>query len=132
MIFGAPVGTLTCFVVVSLLNMLVIKRKVNHPPAFGIVFLKPLVASALMAAAAWGSHGLIDRFLRSLDLFWKVREGTGVLYYSFVGSALATVGAIFVAVVVYAVLILVLRVISRDDLALMPKGEKIAKVLRIK
>ena len=132
MIYGAPLGTLTCFVVVAVLNLIVIKRKVPNPPGYATVFLKPLVASVIMAAAAWGSYGLVDKFLRSLDLFWKVGEETGALYYSFVGSALATFVGIAVAVVVYVVLILVLRTISKEDLALMPKGEKIAKILHIK
>ena len=30
------------------------------------------------------------------------------------------------------VLVVVLRIVSRDDLSLMPKGDKIAKLLRIK
>ena len=47
------------------------------------------------------------------------------------GNALSTLGAICVGVVVYLVLVLALRVLSKDDLALMPKGDKIAKVLHI-
>ena len=39
--------------------------------------------------------------------------------------------AIGVAVVIYAVLIVALKAIDRNDLALMPKGEKIAKLLRL-
>src|SRR5699024_11365327 len=47
-------GTLTCFVVVSVLNLLIIKRMVPHPPRLTVVFFKPLIASLIMAAAAWG------------------------------------------------------------------------------
>ena len=47
------------------------------------------------------------------------------------GNALMTLGAIGVAVVIYAVLVIALRAISRDDLALMPKGDKIARLLRL-
>ena len=46
-------------------------------------------------------------------------------------GTLATLGAICVGVVVYAVLVLALRAISREDLMLMPKGEKLAKLLRL-
>ena len=46
-----------------------------------------------------------------------------------VGSALATLGAIGVAVVIYLVLVVVLRAITREDLSLMPKGERIARLL---
>ena len=65
------------------------------------------------AAAAWATYGLLTNFLHF-------------------GNALATLGGIGVGVVVYLVLVLALRVISREDLALMPKGDKIAKILRIK
>ena len=39
---------------------------------------------------------------------------------------------ILLAVILYFALILVTKAISRDDLALMPKGDKIARLLRIK
>ena len=39
---------------------------------------------------------------------------------------------ILVAVVIYGVLVIALRAITKDDLMLMPKGEKIARWLRIR
>lgn len=42
------------------------------------------------------------------------------------GNALGIFLAIAVAGVVYLVLVIALRAISRDDLALMPKGDKLA------
>ena len=116
MIFGAPLGTLTCFVVVAVLNLIIIKRLVPHPPRLIVVFLKPLVASFFMAAAAWAAQGLLARFFSG----------------SFLMNAIATGGGIFAGVVVYLVLILVLRVLSKEDLEMMPKGDKIAKLLRIR
>ena len=68
--------------------------------------------AAVMAAAAWASYGLL----------------TGPLHLS---SRLSTVGAIGVGGIVYLILVLSLRAISKDDLALMPKGDKIAKILKI-
>ena len=115
MIYGAPIGTLTCFVVVGVLNLLIIKRMVPHPPRYHLVFIKPLIASAIMGAAAWASHGLLSR----------------VFSGSFLMNAVATAGAILVGVVVYAILVVLLRVLSKDDLEMMPKGDKIAKLLHI-
>lgn len=108
---GAPVGTLCCFVVITLLEIFLIRRAIPAPPSFLRAFGKPFLASALMAAGAWACHGLLVHF--------------GL------GNSLATLGAIAISVVIYAVLILVLRAISREDLALMPKGDKIAKFLRV-
>lgn len=107
---GAPVGTLCCFASVSLLELFFIRRGVHNPPKYLRAFLKPLIASALMGTAAWACYGLISPTL---------------------GNSLSTLIAICVGVVVYVILILALRAISPDDLALMPKGDKIAKFLKI-
>lgn len=109
---GAPIGTLCCFAAVAVLDLFIIKRVVPLPPSYTRVFLKPLIAAALMGAAAWGGYGVLTNFLG-------------------LGNRLATLGAIVIAVVVYVILVLALRVISKEDLALMPKGEKIAKILHI-
>lgn len=131
MIFGAPVGTLVCFVVVAALNLILIKRMIPRPPRYLTVFAKPLAASAVMAGAAWGSYGLLSKMLQGMDFLWKQDPASGEQYFSFTGSAAATAGAILIAVIVYVILVLVLRVLSREDLELMPKGEKIAKILHI-
>lgn len=48
------------------------------------------------------------------------------------GNTLSVAGAIVVGCIVYVVLVVVLRIVSRDDLSLMPKGDKIARLLRIR
>ena len=45
---------------------------------------------------------------------------------------IAALAAILLAVIVYGVLALALRMVTREDLALLPKGEKIAKILHIR
>ncbi len=108
---GAPLGTLACFGAVALIDLILIKRIVPAPPSYTKVFVKPLIASLLMGGAAWGSYGLL------------VKVG--------LTSSLSTLGAIALAGVVYLILVVVLRAISKEDLALMPKGDKIARILHI-
>ena len=55
-----------------------------------------------------------------------IRNTIGIL-----PNILNTVYIILVAMVIYFVLIVALRAISRDDLALMPKGDKLARLLRL-
>ena len=107
MIFGAPVGTLSCFAVISILNLLIIKRCVPNPPRYLVALSKPLAASVVMAAAAWGSHGLLARVLNG----------------SLTRDMAATAGAILVGVVVYVILVLALRTLTREDLEMMPGGK---------
>ena len=104
-------GTLVCFGIVSVLELAAIKRVTPHPPKYLRVFGKAAVAAVLMGAAAWASYGLLSGHF---------------------GNTLSVAGAILVGCVVYVILVVVLRVVSKDDLSLMPKGEKIAKLLRIR
>lgn len=109
-IYGSPVGTCLCYGITCLLDLFLVHRVVSGCPSMVKLFAKPLAASILMGGAAWSVHGLTSGFL---------------------GSKLATVLAIGVAVVLYAVLLILLQVITEDDLSLMPKGDKIGRLLHI-
>ena len=76
-------------------------------------------------------YGLGARLLVKLEPFRAVNEALNVTELSRTGNALACIVSIGAACVVYLVLVLALRILSRDDLALMPKGEKIGKILHI-
>ncbi len=130
-VVGAAIGTLVCFAVVACLDLVVIRRIIPTPPRLDRIFVKPLIASVVMAAAAWAVHGLFAKLLGLLPAFQAIDAEGVVTGLSRMGNALATVAGIGVGVVVYAALILSLRAISKDDLALMPKGDKLGKLLHI-
>ena len=109
-IVGAPIGTLCCYACITGLNLLAMRRNTT-PPSFRRTMLKPLAASLLMGAAAFGANAVLSRFLGS--------------------QKLCCLGAICAAGLVYLVLVVVMKVITLDDCALLPKGDKIAKLLRI-
>ena len=73
------------------------------------------------------STGDIDRPYEVLGPIYFQVSNKGLL-----GSSLACLGAIGAAAVVYVVLVIVLRVITYDDCMLLPGGEKIAKLLRVR
>ena len=131
-IYGAPTGNILCFGLCLGLDLLIIARVIPRRPRYLDIFLKPFIASALMGGAAWAVYGLTARLLMKLGRLCVVDETTAqVLGLSRAGNALTTLLAIGVAAVVYGTLVVALRAISRDDLALMPKGDKIAKLLRL-
>lgn len=124
-IYGAPVGNLPCFGLCLLLDLTIVSRAIPNRPRYGEIFGKPLLASALMGGAAWAVNGLATKVLSS------VPEGGTEAVLSRTGSAIATLGAIGVAVIVYGALVIALRAITTEDLSLMPKGDKIARLLRL-
>ena len=109
-IYGAPMGLLLCYAVTLTLNLVLLRRTASGIGGYVTMFGKPLLASALMGGAAWAVYGLTEHLL---------------------GNTLALAAAIGLAVLVYLILVLALRVVSREDVMLMPKGEKIAKILKI-
>lgn len=109
-IFGAPIGLLLCYAVTLVLNLVLLRRTASGIGSYVTIFGKPLLASVLMGGAAWAVYGLVENLL---------------------GNTLALAAAIGVAVLLYLILVLALRVVSREDVMLMPKGEKIAKILKI-
>lgn len=110
-ILGAPVGTLACFTVYMILNLFMLHHVVPNPPKIlGSVWKSGLAALAMGVAA-----------------FFVYR-----LVYGFVSSVLiACACAILVAVVVYLLLVIFLKAVTYEDCLLLPKGEKIAKILKI-
>lgn len=112
LINGAPVGTLCCFLIISLLDIFIIRKAIPAAPCFAHAIAKPLLASVIMAGMVWASHGLLTNFFH-------------------LGNTISTIFAIGVGVVVYLVLVLVLKIISKEDLELMPKGNEIAKFLHL-
>ena len=110
-ILGAPVGTLACFTVYMILNLFMLHHVVPNPPkVLGSVWKSGLAALAMGIAA-----------------FFVYR-----LVFGFVSSVVIACGcAILVAVVVYLLLVIFLKAVTYEDCLLLPKGEKIARILKI-
>ena len=107
---GAPVSTLYCYALIVVLNLIAIARCVPERPSYFRLFGKPLLITAVMALAARSSYDLLARVLPAR---WAVLP------------------AIAAAAVVYCVLVLALGAVTRADVAGLPKGEKIARILRL-
>ncbi len=113
-ILGTPIGTLLCYLCITVLNLFSIARVFPHPPGIIRNCGKAILAALIMGAATYGA--------------WQ-----GLLYLS--GGTLHRVIAcavpILIGVVVYAVAAVKLRCITREDCLFLPKGEKIAKLLHL-
>ena len=116
-IYGAPVGTLVSYLFMAGLDYFFLCRSLSRKPNVIRIFLRPLLASGLMGAAAWAGYGLVSRVI-----------GTD----SRLTMMLCMLMAIAAAVVVYLISVICLRVITKEDMELIPKGDKIARILRLR
>lgn len=110
-ILGAPIGTLLCYITIVIFNMYFVAKHVGFVPNFGRVFIRPLIASVVCAAAAFLTY-------KGLSLFWQ--------------SRMTVIIAIIVAAVVYIAVVLLTRSVTKEDMAIVPKGEKIYAKLHAK
>ena len=111
-IVGTPIGTLTSYVVICILNVFSIRSLVPDPPRFLVNLVCPLLASLIMGAAVW--------------LSWWCLSMLGLSSRVLLAGLPVAVG-----IVVYALSAIILKVITREDCLLLPKGEKIAKILKL-
>ncbi len=121
-IYGAAAGTLLCYAVISLLNLLFLKRVLPGARGYKEIFLKPAVCSALMGASAYFGYpvfsGLADKFLAGAGAWTR--------------SALALSVSIAAATAVYAAAVAATKSLAREELLALPGGSKLAKMLEIR
>ena len=127
-ISGAPVGNVLCFGLCMVLDLVVIARVIHGRPDSLPLLAKPAAAAGVMGLGAWAVYGLLSKLLSYEEV---TQAGETIQTLGKTGNGIAVMGAILIAVIIYAVLVVALRAISREDLSLMPKGDKIAKILRL-
>jgi len=115
-IYGAPIGTLAGYVVMCGMNFVFMCVTLDKNPRIRRILISPTISCAVMGAAAWAVYGIAGRFI-----------GTD----SWMGMAVSMVVAVGVAVIVYGIMAIVLRAITKDDMKLIPGGAKLAKLLHM-
>lgn len=114
-IYGAATGTVICYVTMSVLNLIFINRSLGKGLSMKNIFVRPALPSVAMGVVA-----LVVYYGAVL-----------VLGNSRIMMAACMCAAIAAAVIVYAVAVIKQRVITTEDMKLIPKGEKIAKLLHM-
>ena len=111
-IVGTPTGTLLCYLAISVLNIYSIRTLLDHPPAIVKNLLRPFLSALIMGIFVFASF-------------------TGLKALGITSRLILCGLPIFVGVVVYVVAAVKIKVVTREDCLLLPKGEKIAKLLKL-
>lgn len=106
-LMGAAIGTVICYAVIAILNLAYLAKFIGFKPGIS-TYLRPIIATVAMGAIAY--------FVCSL----------------FSGIFVSLVVSIGAAAIGYAIVLLAIGGITREDVKLLPKGEKIADLLRLK
>ncbi|MGI5893438.1 MAG: putative polysaccharide biosynthesis protein [Candidatus Merdivicinus sp.] len=107
---GAAAGTVSCYATILILSLIWLRKITGFPIHFVRLSWKTLTASLLCAGTAYGMyHWVLGGFMGegSLNTLFSIGCGAGV----------------------YVIFLLLMRGISKDDVLMLPKGEKFAKLL---
>ena len=111
-IIGAAIGTIVCYVTITVLDLIAMRRSVTTRPAIFRNVIRPAAAAGIMGAVTFFAAALLRNLTDS--------------------NTVVCLGALIAAVLVYVIFVIILRCITYEDCMLLPKGEKIAKILHIK
>lgn len=107
---GAAIGSVLCHIVSFSIVYQVLKRTVKLNFSISGMLIKPLLVTVIMSAVSL--------------ICYK-----GILMLG-IASRIATILGIVIAVVVYTIGIIVLRVLSEEDIYMLPSGDKIYRFLQ--
>ncbi len=108
-IYGAPIGTILCYGSISLINLTIIMKHIKGISIVGS-FVKPFIASAVMGIFAYFAFGPISAIL---------------------GAKLGVLAAIGLSACVYLAMLIAIKALPKEEVLMLPKGQKIAKLLRL-
>jgi len=107
-VYGAAIGSVACHVVAFTIAFTLLKKNIKLNLTFSKFVLKPIVASTIMGICSYFVYFALN----------------GIII-----ERLATIIAILVAVVVYILAVVVLKIFTKDEFKMMPAGDKIVRIL---
>lgn len=105
---GAAWGSVACHLVAFTIAITSLRKHIKINLTFSKFILKPILATFIMGICSYFIYLLL----------------TGII-----AQRLATILAIAFAVIIYVVAIVALNVFSKEEILLMPAGDKISKLL---
>lgn len=105
---GAAMGTVLCYIIADVIAFIVLKRSIKIDTKLSKFVIKPLIASIMMGII---SYGLYINIINTI------------------GNKLATIISIIVAVIVYGLSIATLKILTKEEILMLPLGNKIYKLL---
>ena len=107
-VYGAAIGSIACHAVAFAIVFNVLKKYVKLDLPFNKFVIKPAIATTIMAVCSYTLYLLMDRII---------------------SGGLATIIAMLFAVVIYLAAVVALKIYNKEDIYMLPKGDKIYKFL---
>ena len=108
---GAAISTVCAYLISAVLNIIIIVRKFDIKFSYKDIIIKPTISAVTMGIIVSVSFNLIKNII---------------------GDSKASLVAVLIGGISYVVLLVVTKTVTKEDILLLPKGEKIVKILNRK
>lgn len=123
---GAAIGTVSAYIIASTLNIFAVKKYTGAKFNIRLTYMKPIAASLVMAICALGSYHIM--MLTAGRLISKSMNNSGTLSI-FLPTAVSTLAGVLVGAVLYIVMILKLKAITKEELSNMRSKGKLGRFI---
>ena len=106
---GAAIGTIMCNVVACIIGFSVLKKNMDIKFEFSKYVVKPIIATLIMSVCSYAVYLGIS---------------------SIISGKIATIIAIAVAVIIYILAVVALKVFTKEEIFMIPYGQKIYKLFQ--
>lgn len=106
---GAAIGSVLCHITSFIFVYIVLLKTINFKFSILRLSIRPILATVIMIFSSYGVYKLL---------------------ISVISLKIATIIAIFVAIFMFGVSVLFLRIFSKEEIQMLPNGDKAYKVLR--
>ncbi|MBE7034961.1 MAG: hypothetical protein E7402_02405 [Ruminococcaceae bacterium] len=133
---GAPVSTNLCYLVIAILNLASVKKVMGTKMPLMDFVVRPVLASGVMGIGAAFTYQFAAKILGIAPLSFLINfmpqsaPVTPILASERIKVLIALAASIFVAVLIYVIMVFVLRLIKKEDVIMLPKGERLASLLQ--
>lgn len=107
-IYGAVIGTVMCYIIAAVMNYLFVRKYTGVRIKWGEHLLKPIAATAVMAAAAYLVYSLIAPY----------------------SNAVGVLACVVVGLLVYFIMLVLVKAVNEREMLQIRGGKKIVQVLK--
>ncbi len=133
---GAPISTFCCYLIIATLNITSIIKIINPNFNFKDFILKPLISAVVMGIIVYIVYNLSAALLGcpevslKVDFLTQTTPVTPVLSAVRLKTIIALGISIIIGVIAYFVTMCVTRSFFEEDIKMLPKGEKLASLMK--
>lgn len=105
-VYGAAIGSVACHAIAFTISFTLLRKNIKLDLTFSKFIVKPIIATFVMGVCSYFIYLALS---------------------GIIAERLATIIAILIAVVIYVLMVAILKIFTKEELKMMPQGDKLLK-----